>query len=243
MGRARESCRNGPWRVLQSGIEPVSPNTGIFWVARVLRTALELALMALAMASPPAFSQSGATTPERQVKAAFLYRFIDYVRWPESAFPKPDSQIVIGVLADSAMVEEVQSITAGRSVRGHPLAVKAVKEGDYAGLHVLFVGEGVNPRLRRIIRAVEGPVLVVTEAEDGLAQGSVINFVIADRRVRFEVALMPAAARSLNIASGLLSVAINVRKDSLRHDSWSFPLALGDMRRKGSRPADLLPTG
>lgn len=65
---------------------------------------------------------------------------------------------------------------------------------------------------------MEGPVLIVTESEDGLAQGSVINFVIVDRRVRFEVALAPASARSLSIAAGLLSVAINVRKDSLMLD-------------------------
>jgi hypothetical protein len=50
--------------------------------------------------------------------------------------------------------------------------------------------------------------------------------VIADRRVRFEVALMPASARSLTIASGLLSVAINVRKDSLINGVRGSPLAL-----------------
>jgi hypothetical protein len=65
-------------------------------------------------------------------------------------------------------------------------------------------------------------VLVVTESEDGLSSGSVINFVIADRRVRFEVALGPANARSLSIASGLLSVAINVRKDSLLLDPLRY---------------------
>jgi hypothetical protein len=164
-------------------------------------------------------------TSERQVKAAFLYRFIDYVRWPEAVFAKPDSPIVIGVLADSAMVDEVQAVASGRSVRGRPLVVRPIKEGEAAGVHVLFLGESVNARLRRIIRSVDGPVLVVTEAEDGLSQGSVINFVIADRRVRFEVALMPASARSLTIASGLLSVAINVRKDSLNRDGWGGGLA------------------
>jgi hypothetical protein len=175
-----------------------------------------LCLLALALATG-AYAQ-GRAGLEREVKAAFLYRFIDYVRWPESAFPRPDSPIVIGVVADPAMVPDLQSVVAGRIVRGHPIVVRAVREGDYAGLHLLFIGEQANNRLQRIIRSVEGPVLVVTEAEDGLSQGSVINFVIAERRVRFEVALGPAAARSLTIGSGLLSVAINVRKDSLLND-------------------------
>lgn len=182
---------------------------------RLIRCVL---LTALAFAGVSCFAQSGESTLERQVKAAFLYKFVDYVRWPDSAFPKGDSPIVIGVLSDATTVAEVQAVAAGRSVRGHPLVVRAVREGDLGGLHVLFLGESVNARLQRIIRSVEGPVLIVTEAEDGLAHGSVINFVISERRVRFEVALLPAAARSLTIASGLLSVAINVRKDSrLRH--------------------------
>lgn len=173
------------------------------------------ALVALS-AFTHAFAQAGGGL-ERQVKAAFLYRFIEYVRWPESAAPKADAPIVIGVLADPAMVAEVQAVAAGRTVRGHPIAVRAIRESELSqtpAIHVLFIGEQANSRLQRITRAVEGPVLIVTESEDGLSQGAVINFVIAERRVRFEVALLPASARSLAIASGLLSVAINVRKDS-----------------------------
>lgn len=185
-----------------------------------LRGLVCLALVACALA-PGAHAQ-GRAGLEREVKAAFLYRFIDYVRWPESAFAKPDSPIVIGVLADPAMVADVQAVIAGRVVRGHPIIVRAVREGEFGGLHVLFIGEQANNRLPRIVRSVEGPVLVVTESEDGLSQGSVINFVISDRRVRFEVGLGPAAARSLSISSGLLSVAVNVRKDSLLRNS---PLA------------------
>jgi hypothetical protein len=179
-----------------------------------LRRIFACLAMCLAVFAPHA----SAAGLEREVKAAFLFRFIEYVRWPETVFAKPDSPIVIGILAEQSMVNDVQAAIAGRSVRGHPLVVRQVREGsDFSSLHVLFLGEHLNNRLARVIRAVEGPVLIVTEAEDGLAHGSVINFVIADRRVRFEVALSPAAARSLVIGSGLLSVAINVRKDSLLH--------------------------
>jgi hypothetical protein len=53
-------------------------------------------------------------------------------------------------------------------------------------------------------------ILTVTDEADGLATGSVINFVQVGRNIRFEVSL-PAAARSkLRIDSGLLSVAARV---------------------------------
>lgn len=184
------------------------------------------AFACLAMCVAVLASNASATGLEREIKAAFLFRFVEYVRWPQSAFSRPDSPIVIGILAEPSMVNDVQAVIAGRSVRGRPLVVKQMREGgDFSGLHVLFLGEHLNNRLARIIRAVDGPVLIVSEAEDGLGHGSVINFVIADRRVRFEVALSPAGARSLAIGSGLLSVAINVRKDSLYRPPFMAVLA------------------
>jgi hypothetical protein len=153
---------------------------------------------------------------ERQVKAAFLYRFTEYVQWPDSAFPRKDSPLVIGVLGDNALATELQSIAAGRSVRGRPVAVKTFKSGEpLTGAHVLYLAESLNAQLRQLVRAVEGPVLVVTDSEDGLAAGSVINFVMVDGRIRFEVSLANAGARSIALGSGLLSVALNVRKGSM----------------------------
>jgi len=166
-------------------------------------------------AALPALAQPADAASERQIKAAFLVRFTEYVQWPTGTFPRKDSPLVIGVLADNGIGADVQSLTAGRAVQGRPLSVRVLKERDaIAGVHVLFVGEGANAQLRQITRSVEGPVLVVTEAEDGLERGAVINFVVVERRVRFEVALGAASARNLALGSGLLSVALNVRKDS-----------------------------
>jgi hypothetical protein len=172
-----------------------------------------LFLLTILAASQPAFAQSAAS--ERQVKAAFLYRFTEYVQWPEEAFARSDAPLVIGVIADDGVASELGSVTSGRVVRGHPVAVRALKDGEaLTGIHVLFIGDAANARLAQLVKAAAGPVLVVTEAQDALARGSVINFVVSERRVRFEIALAPAAARSLTLGAGLLSVALNVRKDS-----------------------------
>jgi hypothetical protein len=174
-----------------------------------------LLVLWLLFASLPCVAQDGAPT-ERQVKAAFLYRFTDYVQWPESAFPRPDSPLVIGVVGDNAIVSELQSIAAGRTVRGRPVAVKAYREREpVAGAHVVYIAEAANAQLRPLVRSVEGPVLVVTDSEDGLAAGGVINFVLVEGRIRFEVSLANAGARALSLGSGLLSVALNVRKGSM----------------------------
>jgi hypothetical protein len=50
----------------------------------------------------------------------------------------------------------------------------------------------------------------VTETEDGLARGSMINFITVEDKVRFDVALPPAERGQLRISSRLLAVARKV---------------------------------
>ena len=51
---------------------------------------------------------------------------------------------------------------------------------------------------------------MVTESDEALAHGSMINFVAVDNRVRFDVALPQAQRRHLRISSRLLGVARRV---------------------------------
>ena len=52
---------------------------------------------------------------------------------------------------------------------------------------------------------------MVSESAGALAQGAMINFVVSDGRVRFEVAPQAAERAQLRISSRLLAVALNVK--------------------------------
>jgi hypothetical protein len=54
-------------------------------------------------------------------------------------------------------------------------------------------------------------ILVITESEDALDQGSVINLILIDGRVRFEVSLDAAERAGLKVSSRMLAVAHLVR--------------------------------
>jgi hypothetical protein len=56
-------------------------------------------------------------------------------------------------------------------------------------------------------------VLVVTESERGLPPGSVINFRLADERIRFDISLVAAERAGLKISSQLLALAATVIKE------------------------------
>ena len=149
---------------------------------------------------------------EYRVKAAFLYKFGSYVEWPDRAFPRSDSPLTIGVIGADALAEELEQIVSGRNVNGRPVQVRRLRAGEsMAGLQVLFIGRADGGRLAEILSAAKGrSLLTVTESEDALQLGSVINFVVVDDKVRFDVALPPADLGSLKISSRLLAVARKV---------------------------------
>jgi hypothetical protein len=168
------------------------------------------AMLALVLALPaPAQADRAA---EIQIKAAFLYKFGAFVEWPPAAFEGPEGPFTIGVLGADALAGELEQITAGRTVHGRRVAVRTLRRGEsLAGLHVLFVGQLEGARLAEILQGARGQaLLVVTESEGALSQGSMINFVAVEDKVRFDVALPQAERGQLRISSRLLTVARKV---------------------------------
>ncbi|TAK40473.1 MAG: YfiR family protein [Betaproteobacteria bacterium] len=149
---------------------------------------------------------------ETQIKAAFLYKFGGFVEWPMRAFQRPDSPFMIGVLGADAVAADLELVVAGRTVQGRPIAVRKLKRGEpFASLHVLFVGHAESARMAEILVAAKGqPLLIVTESEDALSHGSMINFVAVGDKVRFDVALPQAERGQLRISARLLAVARKV---------------------------------
>jgi hypothetical protein len=151
-------------------------------------------------------------TLERRVKAAFLYKFLGYTEFPSSAFADAAAPVTITVAGSDDMVGEIGAITAGRTVRNRPIVVRALREGESgANVHLLFVAGADCTRAARLIRGMRA-LLVVTECDGGLQQGSVINFRLVDGHVRFEVSLDAAERHNVRLSSRLLTVASRVQK-------------------------------
>lgn len=171
---------------------------------------LLLAAAALGGAEP-VMAQESEYSPD-EVKAAFLYHFGAFVEWPNGA---PDA-VTIAVLGAPTVAEELLFILPGRTVQNRPVQVREIESMDALGdAQILFIGESESARLSQHLAAVRGqPVLSVTQADDALDQGAMINFALVDRRVRFEVSLPAAEQAGLELSSRLLAIALRVEKSS-----------------------------
>lgn len=158
-------------------------------------------------------AQDDVQVTEARIKAVFLFKFAGYVEWPEHAFADPQTPFVIGVLHADGLAAELAQIVAGRAVQGRPVEVRRLRAGDALdGLHVLFVGRAGRSALRDTLARLSGqPTLRVTESDGALSAGSMINFVLVEGKVRFDI-VPPTDAGGLRISSRLLAVARDVRE-------------------------------
>ncbi len=155
------------------------------------------------------------TEISRQVKAAYLFKFTSYAEWPGGAFADAKSPIVIGVLGDDVLAEELAQIVASRTVNGRALSVRKVRRGDdlLDGIHMLFVGRLEKNKLGEMLALLKGrPILTVTDADDALSMGCMINFVVTGDRLRFEVAPTTAEVSGIKISALMLAAAYKVVK-------------------------------
>ena len=182
----------------------------------LLALAASIALLALFCFNAVGAQSGAAANLERNVKAAFLVKFLGYVDYPEHAAPAPGEPLVIGVLGDDAVAEELGRITAGRAMNGRQVSVRKLHQGDAPGqVHLLFIAEDNASDIERALASVrQMPVLTVTETARNLRQDSVINFRVIDEHVRFEVSLEAAAKNNLKLSSRLLAVAYKVQRAS-----------------------------
>jgi hypothetical protein len=151
---------------------------------------------------------------EQSIKAAYLYKFADYVEWPESAMRDRRAPLTIGVIGADSLADELEEMTRGRTAHGRPIEVKRITAEDpLQGLHVLFVSAAGSADLRDLTMAArQHSVLLVTESGDALEVGSIINFRPVDQRIRFEVSLDSADRSHLKLSARLLAVALHVEQ-------------------------------
>lgn len=172
------------------------------------------ALLALLSGWPRADAQAAddAGMLEQRIKAAFLYKFAGYVEWPAASFARPETPVTIGVIGNEPLAVELVQAVTGRTVNDRSVTVKRLRSGEsLAGIHILFIGRDESARLAQLAQtASTRSILTVTESDGALARGSVINFVLTDGRVRFEIALDSAEKSGLKLSSRLLAVAQQV---------------------------------
>jgi hypothetical protein len=174
------------------------------------RTILALLLFFIGLA----FNTLAQAPPsEYQIKAAFLFNFAKFVEWPPGAFPETNSPIVVGVLGNNVFGDELEKTIRDKTINNHPfqfLEVTSAAEATHC--HILFISPSEKDNLRKIVDNLHNAsVLTVSETDGFIPAGGMINFLIVNSKIRFQINDKAARNARLRISSKLLSLAVPSR--------------------------------
>jgi hypothetical protein len=146
---------------------------------------------------------------EYQVKAAFLEKFGKFVEWPGTALAGAGAPLVIGVFGENPFRDDLENLAAKDTINGHAMVVRQIKSpADLKGCHVVFIPASMKAREPEMLAEVKGlGILTVGETDDFIQHGGMINFVIENNRIRFEINDAAARRAGLKISSKLLALA------------------------------------
>lgn len=186
-----------------------------FWGRLLVAVLLTLILFAIGVVP----SDAREPAPEDAVKAAMLYNFVQFVRWPEGVVPeRPEQELVLGILGRDPLQEWLLDLAAEdtRSVSLRTVQLDSLQElaAQKHKLQVLYVGRTAQKDLDAILRVLKGtPVLTVSDDELFVKQGGMMSFVRQNSRIRFDLNLDAVALGQLKISSRLYGLARLIVKD------------------------------
>jgi hypothetical protein len=160
-----------------------------------------LLLAALVIGAVGGVPSAQEVSREYRVKAAYLFNFVKYVEWPDTA----KGRILICVAGHNPFGTVLESLVRNERVDGVPLATTVIIEAR-TDCDVLF-----TPTMSNIpvyLSAVAGrPTLTVGETPRFVEQGGMIGFYPDGVNVRFEINLAAVNRGQLKISSRLLQLA------------------------------------
>lgn len=151
---------------------------------------------------------------EYQVEATYLYNFGRFVQWPNRRETPTTSAFLICILGQDPFGPALRETIANESIEGKSVIAKQVLTTEEAtSCNVLFISSSEERRLTQILGGLsKSSVLTVSDLPGFTDRGGMIQFVLEDSRVRFQVNADTATRVGLTLSSDLLKLATNIRK-------------------------------
>ena len=162
-----------------------------------------LAMLSFALVSLAAQSR------EAQIKAAFVFNFVQFTEWPAESFATTNSPLIIAVSGAPPVEQALKEITHGETMRGHPFEVRPVSSPVQAAqAHILFVASSESARWQEYRNVCDGrPVLTVSDMPGFARRGGMIELFTRENKLRLRANPETARRAHLQLSSRLLRLA------------------------------------
>lgn len=172
-----------------------------------------------------------AQSREYQIKAAFIYNFTKFVDWPAEKMADANEPIIIGIIGKDPFGRAFEAIE-DKQVKDRGIVVRRFERFEEIGksdkdkaklgrrietlrkCHLLFICSSEKNNLAKITTALKDyPVLTIGETAGFVEAGGIVELLVEQRKVRFEVNLTAAKRAKLKIRSKLLRLAKRIIRE------------------------------
>ena len=164
----------------------------------------------LAIGVPPAVARDAQR--ENALKAGYLFNFIKFVEWPPLA---EGDVFTLCFLGADGVHDELAAVLPDKRLGRHRLASRRLSQSESpVGCQVLYVDSELMASMAGTVSARVPALLTVSDANDFLRGGGIIELFAEGNRLRFRVNLENARRANLRISSSLLRLASSVEKEA-----------------------------
>ena len=158
----------------------------------------------------PAFAEPPIAALEYKVKAAYIFKFLPFIKWPGKLPSRNSDKITIGVIGKSPIYEALVSQQhMYKDAEIEILRLKTLQKID--SLDILFITGSTQKSLEDLFLTIKGhAILTVGEAKNFSQKGGIIKFTLLRGKVKFEVNRKAARDARLEISARMLKAAVKV---------------------------------
>lgn len=144
-----------------------------------------------------------------KIKAIYIFNFANYIEWPKEY---RDETFVIGVIGDTPLMKELERMSSSKKIFNQSIVVKQFESAsNISKCHILYVPHDCTDPITGVLGSINDYSTLLVTDKPGLAlQGSAINFVVRQNRVKFELNEKNAVKHNLKVSNSLEALAILV---------------------------------
>jgi hypothetical protein len=152
---------------------------------------------------------------EYELKAIYLYNFLQFVQWPEEChFPGGHAQ-EIAVVGGTSLQPVLLSLQAKLREKNKDLTLvfyDSYQEGmNLSNCCLLFIASSEMKKIPEILKSLDGKqVLTVTDAGEEVDSGVMITLLSRQNKIRWAVNRKPVTEAGLKMSAKLLEIAERV---------------------------------
>ena len=148
--------------------------------------------------------------PEQQIKAAYILNFTRYAIWPAPALADPRAPLIVCTIGHGA--SDIARQLHSRAAGSHPLETRTIARVEETGsCHALYIGALERGRQSSLLAQLrDQAILTIGDSASFLADGGMINLLLVDGSIRFEVNLAASKHVGLSLNPRVLALAERV---------------------------------